>query len=239
MRKRKHLPIWLKDQIWNRDGGECVECGSNEKLEFDHIIPFSKGGKCNYVNLQLLCKPCNRIKHAKVGLENGDITELKDKKIEKLKRYISRKQKDWDIERQKLKEAYDELSDAHFTEMGKVKLSMKEIAKKFVSLKESMSNITRQGRRTDLIGDGKPINTPNEVAKHFGISHSQSKRIFTILRLEPHLLDEIDNGKHSVGSAYKWLRENTKDKEFKRRSRIAASSVNPHQDRYGSKRAPR
>ena len=25
MRKRKHLPIWLKDQIWNRDGGECVD----------------------------------------------------------------------------------------------------------------------------------------------------------------------------------------------------------------------
>lgn len=57
----------VKDRVWNRDGGKCVQCGSNENLEFDHIIPFSKGGANTYRNIQLLCEPCNRGKSDKIG----------------------------------------------------------------------------------------------------------------------------------------------------------------------------
>lgn len=57
----------VKDAVWNRDGGKCVECDSNENLEFDHIIPFSKGGANTYRNLQLLCENCNRSKSDKIG----------------------------------------------------------------------------------------------------------------------------------------------------------------------------
>ncbi len=57
----------VKDLVWNRDNGQCRECGSNEKLEFDHIIPFSKGGSNTYRNIQLLCEPCNRTKTNKIG----------------------------------------------------------------------------------------------------------------------------------------------------------------------------
>ena len=57
----------VKDQVWNRDGGKCVECGTNEDLEFDHIIPHSKGGANTYRNIQLLCEHCNRTKSAKIG----------------------------------------------------------------------------------------------------------------------------------------------------------------------------
>ena len=57
----------VKDKVWKRDGGKCVECGSNENLEFDHIIPHSKGGANTYRNIQLLCEPCNRSKSAKIG----------------------------------------------------------------------------------------------------------------------------------------------------------------------------
>ena len=57
----------VKDKVWNRDGGKCVQCGSNENLEFDHIIPFSKGGANTYRNLQLLCESCNRSKSDKIG----------------------------------------------------------------------------------------------------------------------------------------------------------------------------
>ena len=57
----------VKDEVWNRDGGKCVECDSKENLEFDHIIPHSKGGANTYRNIQLLCEPCNRSKSAKIG----------------------------------------------------------------------------------------------------------------------------------------------------------------------------
>jgi len=65
--KRHSISQNVKDKVWNRDDGKCVECGSNENLEFDHIIPHSKGGANTYRNIQLLCEPCNRSKSAKIG----------------------------------------------------------------------------------------------------------------------------------------------------------------------------
>ena len=52
--------------VWKRDGGRCVECDSNENLEFDHIIPVSKGGSNTARNLQLLCEPSNRREGASI-----------------------------------------------------------------------------------------------------------------------------------------------------------------------------
>lgn len=52
----------LKEKVWRRDQGKCAACGSKENLEYDHIIPHSKGGKTTYTNLQLLCKACNQQK---------------------------------------------------------------------------------------------------------------------------------------------------------------------------------
>ena len=67
----------LMDRVWRRDQGICQAnhkldsrfdkntgeiCGSNENLEFDHIVPFSRGGRTTYRNLQLLCRTHNRIK---------------------------------------------------------------------------------------------------------------------------------------------------------------------------------
>lgn len=52
----------VKMYVWKRDGGGCVKCGSQEKLEFDHIIPVSKGGSNTARNIQLLCESCNRSK---------------------------------------------------------------------------------------------------------------------------------------------------------------------------------
>ena len=42
-----------------RDCGKCVICASEEDLQIDHIIPFSKGGSDEPENLRILCKTCN------------------------------------------------------------------------------------------------------------------------------------------------------------------------------------
>ena len=51
----------LRQEIFERDGYTCVNCGSTEKesLEIDHIQPISKGGKTEPSNLQTLCRNCN------------------------------------------------------------------------------------------------------------------------------------------------------------------------------------
>jgi hypothetical protein len=54
----------VKQFVWQRDGGCCVKCKSQEKLEYDHIIPLAKGGSNTARNLQLLCEECNRSKGA-------------------------------------------------------------------------------------------------------------------------------------------------------------------------------
>jgi len=72
----------VKDKVWNRDGGKCILCGSNELIEFDHIIPFAKGGANTYRNIQILCQSCNRSKSDNIGEED---TSMLDNSNEGLK----------------------------------------------------------------------------------------------------------------------------------------------------------
>ena len=54
----------LKVQVLMRDGNRCRICGvacndGIHKIQFDHIIPWSKGGETTLDNLQVLCSDCN------------------------------------------------------------------------------------------------------------------------------------------------------------------------------------
>jgi hypothetical protein len=65
-RERTKIPSSVRIFVWQRDGGRCADCGSNENLEYDHIIPFSKGGSNTERNIQLLCGNCNRLKSDRI-----------------------------------------------------------------------------------------------------------------------------------------------------------------------------
>ena len=60
--RRERIPESVRLFVWQRDSGRCVRCESNERLEFDHIIPIAEGGSSTERNVQLLCEKCNRTK---------------------------------------------------------------------------------------------------------------------------------------------------------------------------------
>jgi hypothetical protein len=64
--RRQAIPERVRHEVWRRDRGTCVECGSRGRLEFDHIIPVSRGGANTVRNIELRCEPCNRRKGARV-----------------------------------------------------------------------------------------------------------------------------------------------------------------------------
>ena len=61
------IPASVKLEVWKRDGGRCVICGSMDNLHFDHMIPYSKGGSSLVAkNIQLLCVRHNLAKKDKI-----------------------------------------------------------------------------------------------------------------------------------------------------------------------------
>jgi 5-methylcytosine-specific restriction endonuclease McrA len=64
VRRRKVWSDAERQEIMARSDGACVFCGSQDQLEIDHIIPFSRGGACSVDNAQILCRPCNARKGA-------------------------------------------------------------------------------------------------------------------------------------------------------------------------------
>lgn len=47
-------------------GNKCLRCSTNKRLEADHVIPLSRGGKNSIDNIQPLCRTCNSSKGTKI-----------------------------------------------------------------------------------------------------------------------------------------------------------------------------
>src|SRR5208337_69695 len=61
------IPAAVKIEVWKRDRGSCVKCGSRENLHFDHIIPYSQGGSSKDAeNIQILCSRHNLEKRDRI-----------------------------------------------------------------------------------------------------------------------------------------------------------------------------
>jgi HNH endonuclease len=57
------IPEHVKAAVFQRDGGRCRQCGyTGPYIEYDHVLPRSKGGQNTMENIQLLCGQCNRKK---------------------------------------------------------------------------------------------------------------------------------------------------------------------------------
>lgn len=55
----------VKEEVFERGGGQCVKCGSTRDLQYDHVIPHSRGGSNAAANIQILCGDCNRAKSSR------------------------------------------------------------------------------------------------------------------------------------------------------------------------------
>ena len=66
--RNRYIPALLRHQVMARDGGQCsyispegVRCAARVHLEFDHKIPWSRGGGHSEENLRLLCFMHNQL----------------------------------------------------------------------------------------------------------------------------------------------------------------------------------
>jgi 5-methylcytosine-specific restriction endonuclease McrA len=55
----------VREAVLERCNHQCVNCGKEENLQIDHILPISRGGEDKLDNLQVLCRTCNVEKGSK------------------------------------------------------------------------------------------------------------------------------------------------------------------------------
>lgn len=63
----------LRKLVYERDAGRCRYCGEAVpfKAPLDHIIPYSIGGKTEFENLVVSCRPCNSEKSGRTPEQAG------------------------------------------------------------------------------------------------------------------------------------------------------------------------
>ena len=64
-REGRYIPREIMLKVVRRDSQLCQVCFKyvrDDELEFDHIIPVSKGGPTSVDNIRILCRDCNRSK---------------------------------------------------------------------------------------------------------------------------------------------------------------------------------
>ena len=70
-RRGRYIAFKTKMRVVRRDNHTCQHCSKHlrdDEVEFDHIIPLSKGGSSEEYNIRLTCFKCNRDKKNKVTI---------------------------------------------------------------------------------------------------------------------------------------------------------------------------
>lgn len=89
--KRKALSKRKRFDVLKRDSFTCCYCGSTPPkvvLEVDHIIPVSKGGDNNLLNLTTSCFDCNRGKSNKELTEIPNAIDFDSERLVQYKQYV-------------------------------------------------------------------------------------------------------------------------------------------------------
>ena len=61
--RSRGIPQPVKIAVITRDGGKCRRCGSTQDLQYDRIVPNSRGGSITDANnIRLLCRKCSSLK---------------------------------------------------------------------------------------------------------------------------------------------------------------------------------
>jgi 5-methylcytosine-specific restriction endonuclease McrA len=80
LRLKKHLSRTKNDvkfsrqNLYTRDGYACQYCGHKfapKLLTYDHVLPFSKGGKTTWENIATACSKCNLKKRNRTPEQAG------------------------------------------------------------------------------------------------------------------------------------------------------------------------
>lgn len=63
----RHIPVAVRRLVWQRDQGRCTfvsetghRCEATARLEFDHVVPFARGGQPTPSGLRLRCRAHNQ-----------------------------------------------------------------------------------------------------------------------------------------------------------------------------------
>lgn len=67
----RNIPRHIMLRVVRRDNSQCQICGKllkDNEIQFDHIIPISKGGSSEEHNIRVTCLGCNRNKSSKFVL---------------------------------------------------------------------------------------------------------------------------------------------------------------------------
>ncbi|MCK6158041.1 HNH endonuclease [Moraxella osloensis] len=90
--KRKNIPNKLRFEVFKRDSFTCQYCGQsapNVVLEVDHLLPVSKGGDNDILNLITSCWTCNNGKsnilltdNTMLEKQKAQLDELNEKRLQ-------------------------------------------------------------------------------------------------------------------------------------------------------------
>jgi hypothetical protein len=71
---RNLVPALTRRELFHRDGGLCLYCGTRlsfSQMQIEHVVPRSKGGDHAWTNVVSTCEGCNRFKDDRTPEQAG------------------------------------------------------------------------------------------------------------------------------------------------------------------------